>query len=193
MTKIEIDGNRITFDAFGRPGHRHVIEFRQGFVSADRVGDDVVVSYGFPNDIRIERRKPNADFEWIVVTEVTPHVHVSADSRTLSVDGKSFALPGKLRLASVQSDGVDVLVYPDEVTGARNLYRYNLDGTLKWQVGERTFHPSIPYNGFSRRSPRLLNARGRTPDGAEHPKELGALIDYETGEVIAQQDPRYVM
>jgi hypothetical protein len=193
MPAIQIDGSRITFDSIGRPGHRHVIDFGEGFLSAERVGDDVVITYRSGDNIFIERRTLYGHSTWTAVSEPTLRLRIADDCCSLTVDGIPVPLAGKLRLASAQSDGVIVVVYPNDNTGTRNLYRYNLDGTLKWRVGERTFLPLIPYDGFSRRSPRLLNAAGRAPDGAEQPKNMGALIDFETGEVIAQQDPRYVM
>ena len=118
-------------------------------------------------------------------------VDVSDDERALSVNGVTVQLPDRLRTALIWPDGVVVAVYPYLTSASRNLYRYNLDGSLKWQVGERAFQRGVPFTDAVRVSDAVLSAQGwhANPESGLN-EGVGALVDYETGIVVAREEPR---
>jgi hypothetical protein len=115
---------------------------------------------------------------------------VSGDCTALSVNDVVIALPGILHSAALFSDGILVTIPPNEASGTRNLYKYRLDGTLKWQVAPRQFQASIPYDSFARLSDKVVKGYGFLSEGDRRVEDMGALINYTNGRVIGQEDPR---
>jgi hypothetical protein len=138
----------------------------------------------------MQRRRIDGSRRWWVDYAPTDEVDVADDCTSLAINGVTFTLPGQLHDAELWQDCVIVLVYPNAHTGPRNLYRYNYDGTQVWQVEERSFQTSIPYETFSRKSASVIKGAGYELDGTRLVSAMGALIDYQSGEVIAQEDPR---
>lgn len=136
----------------------------------------------------MHRRTVDAYDVWMVIHEPADEVVVADDSRSFSLNGNQVLLAGKLSCAIVWPDGVVVAVYPDKAGDGRTLYRYHREGSLKWQVAERRFQEHVPLLSFYRNTASTLKAEGKT--NAHRPDVVGAIVDYESGEVVAWEDPR---
>lgn len=184
MRGIAIDGKKLTFYVPGQPDPELTIDFSKSFRWVKRVGDDVVLALN-PGDVTfIEKREPDATIRWTVLQwSDDDQIEVTPDDLSMRVNEACIALPGKLRAADVRPESIMVVVYPNEGTGDRNVYRYNRDGTLQWQIGERTFLRGRPFTSVDVRADGTAKAEGG-PDG------LGAIVDYDTGKVLRQEDIR---
>lgn len=60
-------------------------------------------------------------------------------------DGHSLCLAGELLGALPFAEGIVILVQPNENSGTQNLFFYDWDGKLKWQVPQRERFPNLAY------------------------------------------------
>lgn len=183
MSEIIVDGSKITF----RNPARHqplVLDFGKRFLSASRVDDDVVVAYRLNTSIVMERRSSDSSIRWnAFIRSDGDRVSVAPDDRTVQINDVHFGLPGKLRFMEVRLDAVIAIIYPLSGDRERNLYRYDRNGRLRWQVGQRIFGRGATFTSATVRSDGTLKAEGG-------PDNLGAIVDFETGKVLRQEDIR---
>jgi hypothetical protein len=180
---IHGDG-RITFSPFYEGGKPYITDFGKSLQWARKTQGGVLLRFSAPFP-RLEKRTPGgAQIFSIFTASAADDIEVSVDERGFSLNGTVFNLEGTLRTANQMADGSFVVaVIKNEKTGDRNLFRYGADGTLKWQVGERTFQRGKQFTNAHLRADGKLMAEGG-------PENLGAIVDYETGKVLAHEDIR---
>lgn len=186
MTPVTVDGSKLTFHIPEQGNREWTVDFNPGFQWVKRVGDDVIVAVKPGDDVTfIDRREPDGSIRWTITRCLDDdRVDVSPDDLQLSVNDTSITLPGELRSANVRPDAILVVVYANEQTGDRNVYRYDRDGRLRWRIGERDFSRGHAFaNAGVRPDGRTIKAQGDRYG-------LGAIVDYETGKVLYQEDPR---
>jgi hypothetical protein len=183
MSEIIVDGSKITF----RDPVRHqplVLDFGKRLLWASPVDDDIVVAYRLNTSVVMERRSSDSSIRWnAIIRSERDRVSVAPDDLTVQINNVRFGLPGKLRFMEVQVDAIIVVTYPPSSDRDRNLYRYDRNGQLRWQVGDRTFRPGASFTSATRRRDGMLKAEGG-------PDNLGAIVDFETGRVLRQEDIR---
>jgi hypothetical protein len=188
MQHATVNGTKVRYYNPKLPVPSFEIDYGQNFLWATPVEDGIIIAYSVDNETIVKRKRSDNTTVWMMTYRPANDVVVADDCRSLIVNGALFQLPGKLRCGSVWPTGVVVTVFPDDKRDGRNLYRYNLDGTLRWRVAERRFQEHVPFWIFYRTTASTIKAEG----GTERPgrEALGAIIDYESGEVFAQEDPR---
>lgn len=183
MSEIIVDRSKITFRD---PVRRQplVLDFGERFLWARPAGDDVVVAYRLNTSIVMERRSRDSSICWnAIIRSDSDHVSVAPDDLTVQINDVHFRLPAKLRFMEVRLDAVIAVTYPASGDCERNLYRYDRNGRLRWQVGERTFRSGATFTSATVRPDGTLKAEGG-------PDNLGAIVDFETGRVLRQEDIR---
>lgn len=100
----------------------------------------------------------------------------------ISLEGRTLTLPAPLQ--DVLIDGLTVYVLVDPNLIERNIFAYNSDGTLKWQIQRPPY--DVQGEGFcliqKTKKGVSVNARG-----------YNFAVDVQTGEVFIDpaQDPRF--
>ena len=70
-------------------------------------------------------------------------VSIAENDRSYSIDGIARSCVAQIWHVSGREDGETVVLQPTQAPDpTRNLYRYNHDGSLRWQMGQRDFRPT---------------------------------------------------
>lgn len=185
IDSVRVTGTKLHFYNPDRPSAEFEIDYDDKLLWAKPIGSDVVIAYRMGDHCSMHRRHLNASTKWILTHPCDDKVLVADDDQSFSVNGTIFQLANTLRCASIESDAVYVIVYTNCEIQGRNAYRYNRDGTLKWQIGDRRFDPDVPFTSISWVRGGTLKAEGYTERRA-----TGAIVDPETGEILEREDPR---
>ncbi|HZZ66479.1 MAG TPA: hypothetical protein VFE17_13315, partial [Candidatus Baltobacteraceae bacterium] len=182
---VRVTGTKIHFYNPRHPIPYSEIDYGEKLLWAKPIESDVIIAYKIGDHCSMHRRRLDASTKWILTHPCDDKIIVADDDRSLTLNGTRLELPNKLRCAGVETDSVLVIVYTDAAIQGRNAYRYNRDGTLKWQIGERRFDADVPFTNMGWVREGTLKAEGFTENRA-----TGAIVDYETGEIVEREDPR---
>lgn len=85
--------------------------------------------------------------------ETAGSVLISEDNTWYSIDGSKRSCPSAINRVWSASFGDLVILHPETAPDrGRNLYRFEVDGKLRWQIGQREFRPADSIIGANRMS-----------------------------------------
>jgi hypothetical protein len=138
----------------GRGAGRHV-DLNGALVEIDTRGDHVILDLRWPDTSY--RSLTKYDRTGLVVVSFhlwnDSHAEIARDNLSYSIDGVARTCIAPVWHVSASDAGELVVLDPASAPDpTRNLYRYNTDGSLRWQMGPRDFRPDdlIYWGEFSK-------------------------------------------
>jgi len=143
--RVTFSGSRMYFgNAQDAENRSRSVDLRDAFVEIDTRGDHVVLDLTLPSRRfrSVTKYDSTGKAKVIILPWTEARIEIGSDNRSYSVDGVTRTCIGPIWHVSGSEDGELVVLDPSSAPEpARNLYRYNVDGSLRWQMGSREYRP----------------------------------------------------